>query len=47
MLKSNSEEKESFINNEFLENTYQKKSIHIEHVFKSNDIVAKITYHKY
>lgn len=45
MLRSNSEEYETFINNEFLENTYWKK-YHIKHIFESNDIVAKTKYHK-
>lgn len=45
MLKSNSEEYGTFINNDFLENTYRKK-YHIKHIFESNDIVAKIKNHK-
>lgn len=45
MLKSNSEENETFINKDCLENTY-RKNIHIKHIFESNDIVAKMKYHK-
>lgn len=45
MLKSNSEEYETLINNDCLENTYRKK-YHIKHIFESNDIIAKIKYHK-
>lgn len=45
MLKSNSEENETFINKDCLKNTY-RKNIHIKHIFESNDIVAKIKYHK-
>lgn len=45
MLKSNSEEYKTFINNDFLKNTYRKK-YHIKYIFESNDIVGKIKYHK-
>lgn len=45
MLKSNSEENETFINKDCLENTY-RKNIHIKHNFESNDIAAKIKYNK-
>lgn len=45
MLKSNSEENETFINKDCLENTY-RKNIHIKHNFESNDFAAKIKYNK-
>lgn len=45
MLKSNSEEYEIYISNDFLENTCRKK-YHIKHIFEINDIVAKIKYPK-
>lgn len=44
MLKSNSEEYETLINNDCLENTYREK-YHIKHIFEINDIVAKTKYH--